>query len=166
MPGRYCRRAFHAGAGGAELTAAEVDRDFLEVSVGAAPSEIGAVKSEAAEAPLLGGTAEPAATPAVPSARPAEPPAGSVVTSTAPAVTAATPPAAAPAGALAAPTHRVTGDRVNLREGPDADTASLGLLSLGDTVEVLEEDGDLLRVRTEDGEEGWAAARFLAPSPG
>ena len=69
--------------------------------------------------------------------------------------------------ASAAPdARRVSGDRVNLRQGPDAGTASLGLLSRDDAVEVLESEGDWLRVRTQDGEEGWVAARFLAAPPG
>lgn len=67
--------------------------------------------------------------------------------------------------ATAAPDiRRVPGDQVNLRQGPDVGTESLGLLSLGDSVEVLEAEGDWLRVRTEVGQEGWVAAQFLRPS--
>jgi SH3-like domain-containing protein len=73
--------------------------------------------------------------------------------------------AVTPAPGPAPIARRVTGDQVNLREGPDADTPSLGLLSLDDMVEVLDENGGWMRVRTEEGEEGWVAARFLAAVP-
>jgi SH3-like domain-containing protein len=62
-------------------------------------------------------------------------------------------------------TRRVTGDQVNLRQEPDVGSASLALLSLDDPVEVLEAQGSWLRVRTQDGQEGWVAARFAAEDP-
>ena len=65
--------------------------------------------------------------------------------------------AAAPPG-----TRRVTGDRVNLRADPSTEAERLGTLARDDAVEVLEDAGDWLRVRTSEGEEGWVAARFLA----
>ena len=61
--------------------------------------------------------------------------------------------------------RRMVADRVNMREGPGTDRAVLEVLSLGDEVEVLEEQGDWLRVRSAGGEDGWVAARFVAPGP-
>lgn len=58
--------------------------------------------------------------------------------------------------------RRITGDRVNFREGPGTGFPSQDLLALGTGVEVLEEEGDWLRVRTESGAEGWVFARFVA----
>lgn len=137
------------------------------VSDAAAPASEPAAPWTLPEEPLdpsdaLASLAPDLATPAAPPVRPSRPPTPAAE----PAVEAPAAPATPPAGETTPDTRRVAGDRVNLREGPDAGTDSLAILSRGDALEVLGTDGDWLRVRTEDDEEGWVAARFLAPSPG
>lgn len=57
----------------------------------------------------------------------------------------------------------VTGDRVNMRAGPGTGFEVVGQLVAGQRAEVLEAEGNWLRVRGEGGAEGWMSARFLAP---
>ncbi len=64
----------------------------------------------------------------------------------------------------AAALRQVTGDRVNMRAGPGTGFEVVGQLTAGQMAEVLEADGNWLRVRGEDGAEGWMSARFLAPA--
>lgn len=71
--------------------------------------------------------------------------------------------AAAP---VAAPDLRaVTGDAVNLREGPGTDFAVVGRMGRGDRAEVLEAADGWMRVRSPAGE-GWMAERFLGAAEG
>lgn len=65
---------------------------------------------------------------------------------------------------IEADVRHVSGDGVNLRQGPTVGTASLGFLSLNDSVEVLEDKGDWALVRTEGGDEGWVSAQYLRPA--
>lgn len=59
----------------------------------------------------------------------------------------------------------VTGDRVNMRAGPGTGFEVVGQLVAGQRTEVLGAEGNWLRVRGEDGTEGWMSARYLAPLP-
>jgi hypothetical protein len=59
--------------------------------------------------------------------------------------------------------RRLTGDRVNLREGPGTDERVLAILPIDSEVEVIEAQDEWLRVRTNSGLVGWVAARFVAP---
>jgi len=75
------------------------------------------------------------------------------------------PPAAAPK-----PIYRVTQvvwDSVNLREGPGTNFKVVGNIKKGTTLAILEEKGDWLRVRLENGKEIWMtkAATIEAPKP-
>ena len=67
------------------------------------------------------------------------------------------------AGPLPAETAFVT-DRLLLgvHESKSLDAAVLRLLESGDAVEVLERDGELARVRTSRGREGWVDGRYLS----
>lgn len=56
----------------------------------------------------------------------------------------------------------VTGARVNLREGPTTDSASLALILRGTTAQVVETRGAWLRIRV-DGLTGWMFGTYLAP---
>ena len=60
-------------------------------------------------------------------------------------------------------THKVAGNRVNMRNGPSTDYGILAKLSKGDEVEVLEEnDNGWSRLRVAaTGQEGWMASRLL-----
>jgi N-acetylmuramoyl-L-alanine amidase len=69
-------------------------------------------------------------------------------------------------GAAAAELRQVTGDRVNMRAGPGTGFDVVGQLTAGQMAEVIEADGNWLRVRGEDGAEGWMSSRFLAPAFG
>jgi SH3-like domain-containing protein len=79
--------------------------------------------------------------------------------------TEAAPPEAADAIPPALESRRLTGDRVNLREGAGTDQRVLAVLAIGSDVQVIEAEGDWLRVRTASGLVGWVAARFVAPAP-
>lgn len=78
------------------------------------------------------------------------------------------PPDAAPASpveaaAPAPPARReVTGDRVNLREGPGTTFDVVGRLARGEAAEVIELRDGWARVRV-GANEGWMSERFLAP---
>ena len=72
-------------------------------------------------------------------------------------------PGAAPAGAAR---RRVTGDRVNVREGPGTGYGVVAQLAAGDVAEVIEADGDWVRVRAGGGAEGWMSGRFLEGAGG
>lgn len=51
---------------------------------------------------------------------------------------------------------------VTLREAPRKDGMALRKLGTGTPVEVLEESGRYLRVRTEEGEEGWVGKQYIS----
>ena len=60
--------------------------------------------------------------------------------------------------------RRYVSDRliVTLREAPRKDGMALRKLGTGTPVEVLEESGRYLRVRTEEGEEGWVGKQYIS----
>ena len=60
--------------------------------------------------------------------------------------------------------RRYVSDRliVTLREAPRKDGMALRKLITDTPVEVLEESGRYLRVRTEEGEEGWVATQYIS----
>ncbi len=72
-------------------------------------------------------------------------------------------------GADAVVTGTVTADRLNLRDGPGTTYAVVGNAPRGARLTILESGAEWHRVRTDDGTEGWAAARFVTldapPSP-
>lgn len=83
----------------------------------------------------------------------------------------ASPPAAAPdaapaplveAAAPAGSRREVSGDRVNLREGPGTTFDVVGRLARGEVAEVIERRDGWARVRV-GANEGWMSERFLAP---
>lgn len=51
---------------------------------------------------------------------------------------------------------------IDLREGPSSSARTLGHLRTGDSVEVLQEQGNFLKVRTREGQVGWVAAQYTA----
>jgi SH3 domain protein len=55
--------------------------------------------------------------------------------------------------------------RYNLRRGPGDEYRSVGLVTAGDEVEVLEENAEWHRVRTADGVEGWIDDDHLQTEP-
>lgn len=65
---------------------------------------------------------------------------------------------------LAHADRRYVSDRliVTLREAPRKDGMALRKLGTGTPVEVLEESGRYLRVRTEEGEEGWVGKQYIS----
>ena len=60
--------------------------------------------------------------------------------------------------------RRYVSDRliVTLREAPRKDSMALRKLGTNTPVEVLEESGRYLRVRTEEGEEGWVGKQYMS----
>ena len=58
---------------------------------------------------------------------------------------------------------RYVSDRliISVRDGQDQNAAVLGYLETAAPVEILEEKGDFLRIRTEDGIEGWVRAQYI-----
>jgi len=50
---------------------------------------------------------------------------------------------------------------LTLRQGPGSEYETIGALRTGMLVEVLEEGDKYLRVRTEEGEEGWVAKQYI-----
>lgn len=57
----------------------------------------------------------------------------------------------------------VTGDSVNLREGPSTSNGVIGRVSLGQPAEVLSDtSGDWIRIRTADGTDGWIYGKYLS----
>jgi SH3 domain protein len=54
---------------------------------------------------------------------------------------------------------------LNVRAGPGADHRSLGAITTGDPVEILEQVEGWTRVRTQDSEDGWIPAGFLQDEP-
>lgn len=80
------------------------------------------------------------------------------------------PPAASPKAPPPAPVLRVTEvvwSSVNLREGPGLNYKVVGNAKKGTPLAILEEKGQWLRVRLEDGKEVWVSrlATSLAPKP-
>lgn len=51
---------------------------------------------------------------------------------------------------------------ITLREGQGSEYKAIRTLKTGTPVEVLEESGRYLRVRTEEGEEGWVAKQYIS----
>jgi SH3 domain protein len=58
---------------------------------------------------------------------------------------------------------RYVSDRliISVRDGQNQDAAVLGYIETGTPVDILEEKEDLLKIRTEDGIEGWVRARYI-----
>lgn len=56
---------------------------------------------------------------------------------------------------------------LSVREGPSNDAGTIGLIRSGDAVTLLESRGEqsYARIRTEEGIEGWVAARYLDDEP-
>jgi SH3 domain protein len=52
---------------------------------------------------------------------------------------------------------------ITLREGQGSEYKKIRTLKTGTPVEVLEEGGRYLRVRTQEGEEGWVAKQYISP---
>jgi SH3 domain protein len=51
---------------------------------------------------------------------------------------------------------------ITLRQGQGSEYKAIRTLKTGTPVEVLEEDGRYLRVRTQEGEEGWVAKQYIS----
>ena len=56
---------------------------------------------------------------------------------------------------------RVTGERLNMRDGPSTDAAVVGALDRGTQVRVVDRDGEWVKAEAPDGRSGWLSARFL-----
>ncbi len=58
---------------------------------------------------------------------------------------------------------RYVSDRliISVRDGQNQNAAVLGYISTGAPLDILEEKEDLLRIRTEDGIEGWVRAQYI-----
>lgn len=58
---------------------------------------------------------------------------------------------------------RYVSDRliISVRDGQSQDTAVLGYIETAAPVDILEEKEDLLKIRTEDGIEGWVRAQYI-----
>jgi len=58
---------------------------------------------------------------------------------------------------------RYVSDRliISIRDGQNQDAAVLGYIETGTPVDILEEKEDLLKIRTEDGIEGWVRAQYI-----
>jgi SH3 domain protein len=50
---------------------------------------------------------------------------------------------------------------ISMKEGQDPDTPVMGYLQSAAAVEVLEETEELMRIRTEDGTQGWVRKKFI-----
>jgi curli biogenesis system outer membrane secretion channel CsgG len=74
-------------------------------------------------------------------------------------------PAPAPAPVSPAPSRRVKSPTANLRDQPAVRGKIVVVLKQGARLVVLEDRSQWLRVRTEDGKEGWIASSVLAPLP-
>ena len=58
-------------------------------------------------------------------------------------------------------TAMVQADRPNIREAPDVEARRTGFADQGSVLEVLEDCGDWLRIRSADGTEGYVAAEYV-----
>ena len=60
---------------------------------------------------------------------------------------------------------RYVSDRliISVRDGQNQNAAVLGYIETAAPVDILEEKEDLLRIRTEDGIEGWVQAKYIVP---
>ena len=123
-------------------------------------------QAAAPSAPPAPAPAPPPAAPAtpLPSAPPAAPPPPAAPAAPAPAPARPPAPAAAPAPAPAAPatapakkTVYVKVSQANFREATGTSGKILRVLRRGSRLEVLETRNDWLRVRLDDGPEGWVA---------
>ncbi|MGB5992258.1 MAG: SH3 domain-containing protein, partial [Desulfobacterales bacterium] len=58
---------------------------------------------------------------------------------------------------------RYVSDRliISVRDGQNQNAAVLGYIETAAPVDILEEKEDLLRIRTEDGIEGWVQAKYI-----
>jgi len=52
---------------------------------------------------------------------------------------------------------------ISIRDGQDPDAAVLGYLRSAAAVDILEETNELMRIRTEDGIQGWVRKKFIVP---
>jgi hypothetical protein len=75
--------------------------------------------------------------------------------------TTSAPPPPPPAAAPTVRTERATIQGLNLRQGPSSKTPALGSLDKDEAVQVLERQGNWIRVRTADGREGFAYGAYL-----
>ena len=55
--------------------------------------------------------------------------------------------------------------RLNLRSGPGNQFRILGVLTTGDSLQVLERNEKWTKIRTAEGEEGWIPGGYLNPQP-
>lgn len=62
--------------------------------------------------------------------------------------------------------HVVIGSRVNLREGPGTSFATIGQVTSGMILDVLEFRDDWAYVEMQTGDQGWISASFLTPLDG
>ena len=76
-------------------------------------------------------------------------------------------PAEAPAAPPSIPQPRFVTDKLvlNVYAEPDQDSSRVATIQTGDAVEELERAGNLVRVRLEDGREGWVGASYLVSDP-
>ncbi len=60
---------------------------------------------------------------------------------------------------------RYVSDRliISVRDGQNQNAAVLGYIETAAPVDILEEKEDILRIRTEDGIEGWVQAKYIVP---
>jgi len=60
---------------------------------------------------------------------------------------------------------RYVSDRliISVRDGQNQNSAVLGYIETAAPVDIIEEKEDLLRIRTEDGIEGWVQAKYIVP---
>lgn len=74
-----------------------------------------------------------------------------------------TEPSEAPAAAMAVPQKRYVSDKLVLNVYAEAEQGSgrVATIQTGDAVEELERSGTMVRVRLEDGREGWVGASYL-----
>jgi len=121
------------------------------------PIEEKAEQPKKEEAPL------PRAAPDIP-AKPSPPPAQPTVSESPKRV-----PPTQPSPSLPSPirTTKIAWDSVNLREGPGTNYKVIGNIKKGTPLSVFEDNGSWLRVRLQDGSQGWVskAATSEAPKP-
>lgn len=58
----------------------------------------------------------------------------------------------------------VTGNRVNLRQGPSTSARVVGALTRGTHAEIVSREGGWVELRTANGQQGYMSAKFVAPA--
>lgn len=146
------------GLAGAEATVTRADTSELESLPAAAPEAVIAIPPE--NIATLTGPAPDAAADAVDAAV--------QEAAAVPAAEPAAPEPAAPAAEGGADLRVVTGDRVNLREGPGTDFGAIDQLASGTIAEVIETGADgWVRVQVQGTSlSGWMSSDFLLPVNG